>query len=524
MPKARSWFLILAIALTWTLISGQTLDWNWINSSSGGGSQVITSITTDSSGNTWAAVGCQGSSQFGTFSHTGSDYICVVKADAEGNWLWLQHSGNAEEIEVNSIAVDAAGNSYITGNFRGAVSFGSTNLSSAGNWDVFAAKLGPLGNWLWARRIGDVGIDYANGLALDGFANVIVTGSTSGYVYIAVWSSTGVPVGGVFFPDYGLSTGLTVAVDSAGKALVAGSFSGSVDFGGHLLTSAGGDDIFVIKLTPAGVVEWARRAGGEGNDQAISLAIDSTDAVYVTGAFRETADFGPLNLSSAGVSDIFVTKLGSAGAWLGAMRAGGTEGDVGLSIAVESPSAIYVSGAFVGTANFGSHELTSHGLADVFVSKLNSEGNWLWAMGAGSSGMDMCPALALDGSGGLRLGGWYSNEAQFGSLVLPDPNQSPDTDLTNAFLLKIGDLIPKEPDNLNISISGSNAILNWDPVTLTVYGQTVTPDEYIIYYTADDEILGPYTEVGRTSGTSFTHMFVAAAEPRVFYRVSAWKY
>ena len=150
------------------------------------------------------------------------------------------------------------------------------------------------------------------------------------------------------------------------------------------LISAGGNDVFVSKLDSTGVFVWANAFRGTGNDIGRSVAVDSSGNVYTTGYFSGTVDFNPgagtANLVSAGESDVFVSKLNSAGEFVWAKRFGGTGTEEGLSIAVDSSGNVYTTGSFSDTVDFnpgeGAADLTSSpaGWTDVFVSKLNSLG------------------------------------------------------------------------------------------------------------------------------------------------------
>ena len=136
------------------------------------------------------------------------------------------------------------------------------------------------------------------------------------------------------------------------------------------------------KLTSAGSFGWAERLGGGGIDAGSSIAVDGSGNVYTTGAFSGTADFDPgsgtTNLTSAGLSDVFVSKLTSAGALGWAKGLGGSGIDTGVGIAVDGSGNVYTTGAFSGTADFdpgsGTANLTSAGGTDVFVSRLDGAG------------------------------------------------------------------------------------------------------------------------------------------------------
>ncbi len=525
MRKMKALYLLMLMLAICVFISAQSQDWQWLAYSSGVANELCFDTAVDVDGNTWVVGAFDGDCQFGSFSHS-SDYlqVFVAKADADGNWLWLKWTtGTSCAALARAVAVDTAGNCYVTGYLYGSVSFGSTLLTSAGMNDVFTAKLSPSGTWLWAKKAGETGDDYGYGIALDSYANVYVTGSSDDEPFIIVYTSSGAGLTGAVYPSTDYACGKDIAIDAEGNAIVVGEFEGSVTFGTTTLISEGYLDIFIFKITPTGVFDWVRRAGAENIDSVWSLCLDSVSSVYLAGDFYDNTQIGPVNLMSAGEGDIFVAKLSSAGTWLGAVRAGGTGSDRALGIAVESASAFYITGYYNDTASFGAHILDPIAYADAFVAKLNSAGTWLWAKGFGSTGLDNGNGLAIDPDGGLRLAGSYDGEMTVGNQTIPDAEEG-SMEFSEVFLFKIGEVIPNEPENLSISMSGGDAILSWSPVTQTIYGQLVTPDEYIVYRSSTGLIEGPYTELGSTPGTTFTHEYVGSAEPRMFYKVSAYKY
>ena len=242
--------------------------------------------------------------------------------------------------QARSVAVDGAGNTYVTGYFRGTASFnagtGMAILTSNGNNDAFVAKLDANGNLVYARQFGGWGNDH----------------------------------------------GFGVAVDAAGAAYATGSFHGTASFnagtGMATLVSAGGADAFVAKLDATGNLVYARQFGGTSTDQGYGIAVDAASAAYVTGSFQFTASFnagaGMAALTSAGNDDAFVAKLDANGNLALARRLGGTSGDVGFGIAVGAAGNTSVVGLFIGTVDFdpdsGTTSRTSAGDPDAFVVKL----------------------------------------------------------------------------------------------------------------------------------------------------------
>ena len=126
---------------------------------------------------------------------------------------------------------------------------------------------------------------------------------------------------------------------------------------------------------------WAKSMGGTLTEIGLGNAVDGSGNVYTTGYFEGTADFDPgagtANLTSAGSSDIFVSKLDANGNFLWAKSMGGTASDIGYSIAVDGSDNVYTTGYFGGTVDFdpgaGTASLTSAGGLDIFVSKLGQD-------------------------------------------------------------------------------------------------------------------------------------------------------
>ena len=102
-------------------------------------------------------------------------------------------------------------------------------------------------------------------------------------------------------------------MDGSGNVFVTGIFSGTVDFGGGNLVSAGSVDIFVAKYNANGVHQWSKRLGGTGGEIGQAVAVDGSGNVVVTGDFSGTVDFGGGNLVSAGSSDVFLAKYNASG-------------------------------------------------------------------------------------------------------------------------------------------------------------------------------------------------------------------
>ncbi len=168
---------------------------------------------------------------------------------------------------------------------------------------------------------------------------------------------------------------------------------------------------------------WAKIMGGTGGDFGYSIAIDSGGNVYTIGYFAGTTDLDPgvgtANFTSAGSNDIFISKLDSSGAFVWAKKIGSTGDDAGNSIFIDLNDNIYIAGYYNGTVSFGPTNLISAGGYDIFVSKLNTSGNFVWAKSMGGTGEDQANSVITDSNGNIYTTGYFKLTADF------DPGADP---------------------------------------------------------------------------------------------------
>lgn len=183
--------------------------------------------------------------------------------------------------------------------------------------------------------------------------------------------------------------------------------------------------LFILSIkNPCLAIDWAKKAGGVSEEIATNIAADKSGNVYVTGYFNGLANFGSTTLTSFGDTDIFITKLDVSGNFLWAKNIGGVGEDKVYSITADASGNCYVTGSFNGAATFGSTTLTSSGEADIFIAKLDPTGNLIWAKKAGGSSNDEGSGIAIDISGNIYVTGILigSTNPTFGSLSLSLPN------------------------------------------------------------------------------------------------------
>ena len=383
----------------------------WAKQAGGTGWENGSGIAVDGAGNSYVTGYFDGTAIFGTGEVnetvlTGKGSIFVAKYDSAGAVVWAKQAGGSGMHYEAHIAVDEAGNSYVTGALFGMGTFGRGEANeivlTASAFDVFVAKFDSAGALMWAKRAGGRDDDYGYGIGVDGVGNSYVTGffgysdyfrgggaatfgpgeanqtilpSNGGGVtfFAAKYDSAGALVWAKRAGETGWSEGLGIAVDGAGNSCVTGVFEGVAIFdpgetNQTILTSAGDNEAFIAKYDSAGALVWAKRATALAGG---SIAVDASGNTYVTGGFTAAATFAPGEANQTTLTgareDGFLAKYDSAGKLVWVKRAGG-------NIAVDRAGNSYVTGSFGGTAAFGTVEanptiLTSAGDRDAFVAK-----------------------------------------------------------------------------------------------------------------------------------------------------------
>jgi hypothetical protein len=258
---------------------------------------------------------------------------------------------------------------------------GVANLTSLGQSDIFMAKYTSSGAYVFANRFGSTTQDY----------------------------------------------GFSVTTDASGNIYMIGAFSFTVDFDpgpgvANLISSSGFPNVFFAKYDNSGNYVFAKKLGGLGFGYGNDLALDASGNIFVTGYFQNTWDFDPgvgvVNLASAGANDIFLAKYDNSGNYLFADRMGGTQDDYATSLAIDASSNAYITGMFMGTADFDPgapvvNLVSAGGSNDIYFAKYNSTGNYVFASRMGANGFDQGANLTLDASGNILVTGAFSLTVDF---------------------------------------------------------------------------------------------------------------
>ncbi len=348
-------------------------------------------VKTDNTGNVYVAGSFFGTADFDpgpgtqTITSAGSGDGYIAKYDASGNFLAVYTFTNNLDCKIYSIDIDNAGNIVATGNFQGTVDFDPTagfyGLSSPSGYDFFVFKLNSNGTFAWAVKIGASGVS-----------------------------------------DYGYS----IDADFNNDILVTGSFLGNTDFnpgaGTNNLVSTTGGDVFVLKLTSAGVFAWAFNIGNGTNSIDCGNAIhsDAVGNVYVGGYFQGICDFDPsvsnFTLSTTGIQNGFVAQYNASGNFIWAKQFDGTGKSDVADFNLHSSGDLYVATTFTGNIDAdpgaGVSIISTGSAGDIGIVKINSSGNFAWSYQVGGTGDDSPLSITSDLSG-VYFSGYFTGTVDF---------------------------------------------------------------------------------------------------------------
>jgi hypothetical protein len=357
-------------------------------------SDVANAIKYDGFGNLYIAGSFTESTNFeGTIitnpvSNSANVFLAKYNATT-GNFLWVRHGAGSDgnTKQAFDIAVDNAGDAYITGEFAGPITFTPLSpLTGIGWWDIFVVKYNSAGVAQWQTKAGSIEAGYngegANGIAVDQSGNVFVTGYFNG-------SAT--------YPT---------------------------QFGNINLVSNGGGgfyeyDYFLAKYNPStSSWEWAVDGGGAGNDNSKSVSLDSYGNPYVSGVFTGTATFGTTTLTSIGGNDYFVAKYSANGSLSWIHPTGGL-GYFGRNRSkVDANGNFYFAGTFDGTVTVGDATITSNGFDNCYIAYWDNNGIFQWVKHIPGSYYSQVSAIDVESNGTIDFAEVFAQTETFDCTVL----------------------------------------------------------------------------------------------------------
>lgn len=316
---------------------------------------------------------------------------------------WLKTISGRDEQIIQDVIQDKEGNIHLTGYFSGTTDFDpgtavvNKETVAETNYDMFICSLDSNGNYIGVKTYGSGYPNYINSIAMDDSANMYASGFTYGVAIesLSVPSSAFV----VKLNKQGKaewarsmraeqSSPTDVWVDKARNIYFIGYFynNASIDKSANdfvIHTNTGRYDVAIIKYNSEGKYLWSRSFGGRDSDISMASTIDERGNIYVTGYFYSTVDFdsgeGQFLMTATG-SNAFVTKFDSSGKFVWARKMSGTPSN--HAKIHYSKGNLYLGSSFYGKAcvdfSGDSTFVTSAGMNDLLISKMDTNGNLIW--------------------------------------------------------------------------------------------------------------------------------------------------
>ena len=377
----------------------------WSKNITGGKYKRANKVVADASGNVYLTGAFVGTADFdpgsAVFNLTAASTLVpdvfVMKLNADGTFGWavmLKNGPIGTGIDdAKSIKVDASGNVYIVGEFRGKIDFdpsttGTNIIDATPGANAFILKLDNSGNYVKVVNIEN--------------------------------------------PPTSISdiSGIGLGVDASGNMYIAGLFNNVVDFDPSAATAnitatatLGNMDIFLAKYDVNGNYVWAKNISGTDTKKLGAMVSDNAGNTYLTGSFKSSCTFGSTTLTAPEYDDIFVAKYDASGnnAWAKQFSGGGTFYNGGADVVVDASGSVYTTGNFTDKTDFDPNSGTAFlnnpypSFVMSYVSKLDANGNYLWSDFAGRVDTGSCASngIALDASGNVIVCGFNDGPIHF---------------------------------------------------------------------------------------------------------------
>jgi len=385
----RRFFTIGSLILIFQTIfyhTGFSQDWLWSLQISGSENLETEAIKTDFENNIIVLTELTGNVSIGDQNFTTQNNeknMLLIKLNKFGTILWTAQIGNANIEDPKSIYIDASNNIYLTGSFGGTLTLGDITINSTDEKDAFLAKIDSNGSFVWAKNMGrNNGIQKGRQLSSDG-----------NYLYVL----------GFYKESVLLSRASDTLLDGTNKKNY---FLAKYDFNGNLI--------------------HARRIYSSSNGILLSNMIYLNNYLYLGGYFSDTLIYdNDTILSNNRSRDFLLMKVDLSGNLVWINHFGGSESDAIWGLTTDGQN-LFISGYFYegGSFSVAGQSFSSKGLNDIFLGKIDLNGNFVWAKSNGSTGEERGHELIYN-DGHLSVTGEFSNTLSWGNNIVANDNTEP---------------------------------------------------------------------------------------------------
>ena len=313
--------------------------------------------------------------------------ITIGFAQSQISWQWTMANGSTGQDDVKDFALDNAGNAVVVGKFGGPITFGGANpitITPHGIYDMYIAKVSSAGSVLWVKTPYGPNQDFATAVEVDKQGNAYVLAD---FYDSLVYDSS--------------AAGLSVFKSNAGLS-----------------------NIYLAKYNPSGNLLWAKNLGGISIDKSSDLSLDTAGNVFVTGSFYKTIYLNPLvsnadTLKAKGQGDIFIAKYSSNGNFIWSKQIGSTGFENSSSIKCTENGGFVLGGTFYDSIDFNPSPIDTVILpvstwgANLYITKYDQNGNYVWANGVNSAGFKTVGEIVLDKNDNVFITGKFNDVTDF---------------------------------------------------------------------------------------------------------------
>ncbi|HNW90424.1 MAG TPA: CARDB domain-containing protein [Bacteroidales bacterium] len=360
---------------------------------------------------------------------------CTPTCNNSQSFYWaVQAESTGLSDEAVDLAMDAAGNLYMTGFIQGSVSFGGgiTLTTPSPAPDVFVSKHNSSGVIQWAVNFGDTVQEKATAIATDNAGNVYVAGNSENYFAFtdpaftindtneAIAFLIKLNSNGVFQWEKKINPGYfgrvnDIFIDHNNSIFVTGSLKDPL--------GSNGDGLFVVKYDVSGNKISSNTYGFGGYlKSAYGITVGDSGNIFVTGRYRQTMTIGTHTLNASASLDIdgFIAKIDSGGTiiWAKNLTSPGQGADVLMSVVVDNANNIYALGSVDSTAMVGGTSIPLSDGNKAIIIKFDQNGNVVWAKAAEKSSDVYAHGLLKGNDNNIYFTAYYSDTLQIDTVLI----------------------------------------------------------------------------------------------------------
>lgn len=468
----RLLFTSMAV-LCYSFCNAQNFEWLTTTSTSNG-NEFPYSNCTDSFGNIYSTGAFSSTFSIGSTSlvSSGGNDVYIAKFNSAGSLLWLKRAGGPTADAGLRIVTDSR-YIYVLGSYTDSLTIDTYKIHTSLPNSCFVAKLDLNGNALWIKKIG--GYSGNTGLCLDKSGNIYAIERLS----LSTTINT-VRDGNVSYTSAGVGDVLLSKIDSSGRIIWSKQISGinqefindivfvedyklymvgmssspSITAGSLTVTNNINSltDLLILKADTSGNFYYGKFYGSSVGDVFRSLNVVDSNLFYAVGLTNGTLTLDTITIVGGSSGYMFVACFENNKAkWVA--KAGGGSGAImqPYRSTLYKNDFLYITGGFASTVNFGNIQITSAGATDLFITKLDANGNFLWAKRGGGPGQEEAWGINTDTLGNCYVNGYFSGQLVF------SPFNATSTFNQDFFLTKISDIgISRTPLTKTVYCAGDS--------------------------------------------------------------------